>query len=191
MEDSIARLGYIGVMLGTFLEGETTILLAGIFAKFGYLELKHVMFFSFLGTFIGDCTFFFLGKWFGKSVIDRYAFVRSKTTVANSIIHEYRHLILFMMRFLAGFRSIILMLLGCANVSSARFLLIDSVSSAIWSILVSLVGFTFANVVYIFVNDIKGYEKIVIPLVVVLAVAAIFFYRHFIKEKEEEEFDGD
>lgn len=191
MEDSIARLGYIGVMIGTFLEGETTILLAGIFAKFGYLDLKHVMFFSFLGTFVGDCAFFFLGKWFGKSVIDRYAFIRGKTMVANSIIHQYPHVILFMMRFLAGFRSIILLLLGCANVGSARFLLIDVASSAVWSVLVSLIGYSFANVVYIFVNDIKGYEKIVIPLVVVLAVAAIFFYRHFIKEKEEEEFDGD
>jgi hypothetical protein len=40
------------------------------------------------------------------------------------------------------------------------------------------------------VNDIKGYEKIVIPLAVVLAVAAIFLYRHFIKEKEEG-LDGD
>jgi membrane protein DedA with SNARE-associated domain len=191
MVDSIARLGYIGVMIGTFLEGETTILLAGIFAKFGYLDLKRVMFFSFLGTFAGDCSFFFLGKWFGKSVIERYAFLRGRATLANNIIHQYRHLILFMMRFLAGFRSIILLLLGCANVGSTRFLLVDFVSSAVWSVLVSLVGFTFANVVYIFVNDIKGYEKIVIPLVVVLAVAAIFLYRHFIKEKEEEEFHGD
>jgi membrane protein DedA with SNARE-associated domain len=190
MEDSIARLGYIGVMIGTFLEGETTILLAGIFAKFGYLELKHVMLFSFLGTFTGDCVFFFLGRWFGKSIIDRYAFLRNKTSVADSIIHQYRHLILFMMRFLAGFRSIILLLLGCTNLGSTRFLLTDSVLSAVWSVLVSLAGFTFANVVYIFVNDIKGYEKIVIPLAVVLAVAAIFLYRHFIKEKEEG-LDGD
>jgi membrane protein DedA with SNARE-associated domain len=193
MEDSIARLGYLGVLLGTFIEGETTILVAGIFAKLGYLKLKlpEVIFFSFLGTFFGDCSFFFLGKIFGKSVIERYEFLRKKAAVSRRIIYQYPHFIIFIMRFLAGFRSIILLLLGCANLGTSRFLVIDFVSSLIWSVVVSVIGFTFANLAYIFVHDIKGYEKIVIPLVVVPAVAAILLYRHLIKEKEEEQFNGD
>jgi membrane protein DedA with SNARE-associated domain len=190
MEDSIARLGYLGVLMGTFIEGETTILLAGIFAKFGYLSLREVILCAFLGTFLGDCCFFFLGKFFGKSVIERYEFLRTRATVAGKIIHQYGHLILFMMRFLAGFRSIILLLLGCANFKSSRFLIIDLALSLLWSIGVSVVGYTFARVVYIFVADIKGYEIVVIPVVVIPAVAAILFYHHFIREKEEEQFDG-
>ncbi len=96
---------------------------------------------------------------------------RGRST-SNKIIHQYGHLILFMMRFLAGFRSIILLLLGCANLSTSRFLLIDLASSLVWSILVSMVGYSFANVVYIFVSDTKGYEKIIIPLAVIAAVSA-------------------
>jgi membrane protein DedA with SNARE-associated domain len=191
MGDTVARLGYIGVLLGTFLEGETTILVAGIFAKLGFLQLNKVMVCSFIGTFVGDCTFFFLGKYFGRSIIGRYEFLQKRTALSNKIIHEYRHLILFIMRFLAGFRSVILVLLGCANVKTSRFLMIDLVSSLVWSIAVSVIGYSFANVVYIFVHDIKGYEKIVIPLVIVPAIAAILLYRHFIKEKEEEQFHGD
>lgn len=191
MEDSIAHLGYIGVLLGTFLEGETTILIAGIFAKLGYLELEKVMFFSFLGTFVGDCSFFLIGRLFGRPVIERCGFLRNRAFLSNKIIRQYPHLIIFVMRFLAGFRSIILLLLGCANVRTGRFLLADLVSSLVWSVIVSSVGYTFANVVYIFVNDITGYEKIVFPLVVVPAVAAILLYRHFIREKEEGQFDGD
>ncbi len=191
MEDSIARLGYLGVLLGTFIEGETTILLAGIFAKFGYLKLREVIIFSCIGTFIGDCSFFFLGKFFGNTVIERYEFFRTRTRLSSNIIHEYRHLILFIMRFLAGFRSIILLLLGCANVKASRFLIIDFLSSIVWSVAISLIGYSFANVVYIFVSDIKGYEKVIIPFVAVPAIAAILLYRHFIKEKEEEQFDDD
>ena len=191
MGDTVARLGYIGVLLGTFLEGETTILVAGIFAKFGFLQLHKVMLCSFIGTFVGDCSFFFLGKFFGRTLIGRYEILRQRTALSNKIIHQYRHLILFVMRFLAGFRSVILVLLGCANVSTSRFLLIDLISSLIWSIIVSFIGYSFANVVYIFVHDVKGYERIIIPLVVVPAIAAILLYRHFIKEKEEEQFHGD
>jgi membrane protein DedA with SNARE-associated domain len=189
MEDSIARLGYLGVLMGTFIEGETTILLAGIFAKFGYLKLREVILFAFLGTFFGDCCFFFLGKFFGRSVIERYEFLRTRAAVSGRIIHRYRHLIIFVMRFLAGFRSIILVLLGCTDVRSSRFVVIDMAACLVWSISISFVGFAFANVVYIFVSDIQGYEKIVIPLLVIPAIGAILFYRHFIKEKEEEEFD--
>ena len=191
MGDHVARWGYLGVFLGTFLEGETTILVAGIFAKLGYLKLQQVVFFSLLGTFIGDCSFFFLGKLFGKSVVERYEFLRTKAVLANKIIHQYGHLIVFIMRFLAGFRSIILLLLGCANLKTSRFLLIDFASSLIWSVVVSVVGYSFANVVYIFAADIKGYERIAVPFIVVPMIAVILFYRHVIKEKEEEHFHGD
>jgi membrane protein DedA with SNARE-associated domain len=191
MEDSIFHLGYIGVLLGTFFEGETTILLAGIFAKFGYLNILDVVFCSFLGTFLGDCCFFFLGKFFGKLIIEKYEFLRKRTALSKKIIHQYPHLILIIMRFLAGFRSIILLLLGFANVNTTRFLIIDFISSLVWSVAVSVIGYTFAKVVYIFVADIKGYEKIVIPLIVVPAILVILCYRHLIKEKEEEQFDGD
>ncbi len=191
MEDSLARLGYLGVLLGTFIEGETTLLLAGIFAKLGYLKLRDVLLFSFVGTFAGDCSFFFLGKVFGRSVIERYEFLRTRAKLSSRIILQYPHFIVFVMRFLAGFRSIILLLLGCANVKTSRFLIIDFISSVVWSVAISLIGYSFANVVYIFVNDIKGYEKIVIPFVVIPAITAILLYRHVIREKEEEQFHGD
>ncbi len=191
MEETISRLGYVGVAIGTFIEGETTILLAAIFAKLGFLKLRHVIFWSFIGTFAGDCSFFFLGKFFGRQIIERYDFLRRRAATSNKIIHQYGHLILFIMRFLAGFRSIILLLLGCANMASGRFLIIDVASSIIWAVIISIVGYSFANVVYIFVSDTKGYEKVIVPLAVMGAVAAILFYRHFIREKEEERFDGD
>ena len=191
MGETVARLGYIGVVLGTFLEGETTILVAGIFAKLGFFNLNRVMCCAFLGTFLGDCVFFFVGKYFGRSVIERYEFLRSRASLSNKIIHQNRHFILFIMRFLAGFRSIILVLLGCANVRTSRFLLIDISSSLVWSVCVSMLGYSFANVVYIFVRDVKGYEKIIIPIVIVPMIVLILLYRHVIKEKEEERFDGD
>lgn len=191
MDHWVYSLGYIGVFVGTFFEGETTILIAGIFAKLGYLKLKHVIFFSFIGTFAGDCFFFFLGKLFGRSIIGRYEFLRTKTRLSNQIIHQHGSLILYIMRFLAGFRTIILLLLGCANLRTSRFLMLDFISSLVWSTLISLVGYSFANVVYIFVSDAKGYEKVIIPLAVLLVITGILLYRHFIKEKEEEQFHGD
>ena len=95
--------GYIGVAIGTFFEGEATALLGGIFSQLGFLSLNRDILYACTGTFLGDCTFFFLGRLFGRTLIDRYQMLRSRTCFADEVIRRYGHLILFTMRFLAGF----------------------------------------------------------------------------------------
>ena len=177
--------GYIGVAIGTFFEGEATVLLGGIFSQLGLLSLNRVIFYACAGTFLGDCTFFFLGRLFGRTLIGRYQIMRSRTLFANKVIHRYGHLILFTMRFLAGFRTMILILLGCANMNIARFLVTDFLMAVLWAGLLSLLGYSFGNVIYIFVTDITRYQRLVVPMVVAGAITAILFYRYFVRRKEE------
>lgn len=176
--------GYIGVFVGTFFEGEATILLGGIFSQLGYLRLSKVMMYACAGTFLGDCTFFFLGKLFGRRLIERYEHLRLRVALADGFIRRYGNVILFMMRFLAGFRSVILLLLGCTTMGVTRFLITDFLLAACWAALVSVLGHTFGNVVYIFVTDVKGYERLVVPVVIGLAVMAIMLYRYFVRKNE-------
>jgi len=42
------------------------------------------------------------------------------------------------------------------------------------------------NVVYIFVTDVKGYERMIVPVVIALAVLAIILYRYFVRKNEGE-----
>jgi membrane protein DedA with SNARE-associated domain len=190
MESWIARYGYLGIFLGCFMEGETTILIGAMFAKLGFLSLTQVIFCSLLGTFMGDCTFFFLGRYFGRSLLKRFQFLQRKTDLARRIINRYGNLIVAVMRLLAGFRAAILVLLGCSHFGGLRFLALDFLATATWAVCVSLIGYSFANVAYIFVRDVRGYEGMIIPLVVVIAVLVILFYKHVVREKEEE-FYGD
>lgn len=191
MEEWIARYGYLGILLGCFVEGETTILIGAIFAKFGYLRIGQVVFCSFLGTFLGDCSFFFLGRYFGRSLVERFKPLGRRTDLAHRIIERYGNLIVAVMRLLAGFRAAILVLLGCSPFGNVRFLVLDCLATAAWAALVSLLGYSFANVVYIFVSDVRGYERMLVPVIAVIVVLIILLYRHVVKEKEEEEFYGD
>ena len=177
--------GYIGVAIGTFFEGEATALLGGIFSQLGYLNLHRVILYACTGTFLGDCTFFLLGRLFGRSLIDRYEFMRSRTTFADKMIRRYGHLILFAMRFLAGFRTMILLLLGCTNMNIGRFLVTDFLMAVLWAGLLSFLGYSFGNVIYIFVEDVTRYHRLVVPVVVVGAITVILLYRYFVRKKEE------
>lgn len=185
MEAYIAQYGYIGIFIGTFLEGETTVLLGGIFAKLNYMDLKKVMFCAFLGTFIGDLSFFFLGRVVGRNYIERYDFLRTRAALADRIIRKHGHLIIFAIRFLVGIRSVVLLLLGCTGIRMGKFLFLDLVNSIFWSLFVSSAGYLFANVVYVFVYDIKKYEHLVVPLILVPVFVGIYVYRRMMKEKEK------
>jgi len=188
VDDYLAHYGYIAIIMGTFVEGETTVLLGGIFSKLNYMELHRVMLWAFAGTMLGDCTFFFLGKSVGRNVIEKFEFLRSKIPLANRIIKRYGNFILFLVRFFVGIRGIILILLGCTDIKKRTFFLYSTLSALIWSVAVSLIGFLFGEVVYIFAHDVKKYEIYVIPAVLTGAVALILIYRHIMKTKEEKSY---
>ncbi len=185
MEAYIAEYGYIGIFIGTFFEGETTVLLGGIFARLQYMDLNRVILWAFLGTFVGDCTFFSLGRLYGKNIIEKYEFLRSKISLANRIIRKHGKFIIFVTRFLVGIRAVILVLLGCTDIRLSRFIVFNAVNSLVWSIFITLIGYLFGNVVYVFVSDMNKYQNYIIPITLVAVSILILIYRHIMQEKEK------
>ncbi|HPU28792.1 MAG TPA: DedA family protein [Syntrophorhabdaceae bacterium] len=184
MEVYIEKFGYIGILLGTFFEGETTVLIGGILSKLGYMNIYKVFIFAFIGTFAGDFTFFSLGKAFGRNIVERYEFLSSKVPIADKIIKKHGNFIIFIIRFLVGIRAVVLLLLGCTNIKVSKFLFFSIANSILWSIVVSVIGYIFGNVVYIIVKDIKQYEWHIIGAIVIIILIIIFIYRHIMEKKE-------
>jgi membrane protein DedA with SNARE-associated domain len=145
-----------------------------------------VMFYAFAGTLAGDCTFFAIGRSFGRSITDRFEFIRNKVPLANKVIKRYGNFIIFIIRFLVGIRAVVLILLGCTNMKVGRFLMFSVLNSVCWSILVGLVGYLFGSVVFVFLDDIKKYETIIVPVVLGLVVLFILVYRYVVNKKERE-----
>ena len=57
----IENYGYAAILIGTFLEGETILVLAGVAAHQGYLVLTWVIIAAFVGSLCGDQLFFLFG----------------------------------------------------------------------------------------------------------------------------------
>ncbi len=185
MEASIATYGYAGIFVGTFLEGETTVVLGGIFSKLGYLDLRKVIFWAFLGTFAGDFTFFALGRVFGRSIIERFRFLKEKVPRANAVIRKYGNPIVFLVRFLVGIRGLVLLLLGCTDMKIRKFLLLSTANSLIWSVGIALLGYVFGKILYVFIHHIQTYEYYAMPAIVAVVLIAVVIYRHIVKEREK------
>jgi membrane protein DedA with SNARE-associated domain len=58
----LADHGYLAVLIGSLLEGETILVLAGFAAHQGHLSLPLVLAIAFVGGTFGDQIFFWLGR---------------------------------------------------------------------------------------------------------------------------------
>ena len=69
LESLLSTYGYPILLIGTFLEGETVLILGGFFAHLGYLSLNWVIVCGLCGTLFGDQLFFLIGRHHGKTVL--------------------------------------------------------------------------------------------------------------------------
>jgi membrane protein DedA with SNARE-associated domain len=63
--------GYRAVLVGTFLEGETILVLGGVLARIGYLHLHEVILRAFIGSLCGDQLFFYLGRSRSRKILSK------------------------------------------------------------------------------------------------------------------------
>jgi membrane protein DedA with SNARE-associated domain len=198
MEDFIATYGYPAILAGTFLEGETTVLGAGYLASLDYLSLPWVALCAFLGTWIGDSTYFFIGRRWGRTVLEKRPAWRPAVGRALGLLHRYHAIFILTFRFVYGVRTISPFAIGMSGVSPARFLLLNMIACAIWAVLFSSVGYLVGSALSSTVEQTELYEVYVAGLVVAVGMilwliqARVFRRRrHLAAETRQRERQGD
>ena len=68
----VAEYGYPAALLGALFEGETVLVLAGLFAHRGVLDLPLLVALGALGGALGDIAYFTLGRRYGAALLERY-----------------------------------------------------------------------------------------------------------------------
>ncbi|MDO8590670.1 MAG: DedA family protein, partial [bacterium] len=67
--DFIVSYGYVAILLGSFFEGETILIIGGLAVHQGLLDLPLVFLCSLAGTLVSDNTFFLLGRYKGHKLV--------------------------------------------------------------------------------------------------------------------------
>ena len=81
--------GYPVVFLGTLLEGETVLLLAGLAARAGYLELPWVIATAWAGAVTGEQIWFQVGRRHGERLLRRFPMLKSKARRMSALLERY------------------------------------------------------------------------------------------------------
>ncbi len=141
MDDVIAQLGYVTLFIGTFLEGESVLALAGVAASYGYLTFEYVVAVAALGAFLGDQVCFFIGRRYGATVMARYPRLAAKAPRVERLVHRWNAPAVVALRFLYGLRIAGPIVIGSFGISPWRLAFFNAIGAAIWAPIVAGVGY--------------------------------------------------
>ncbi len=154
----LQQYGYLLLFIGTFVEGESLLLLAGYFAHRGYLDLGGVIATALVAAVGGDQLFFHLGRRHAKDVLARFPRLRDKVNAALLRVERHQVKVVLTMRFLWGLRIALPLALGLTTMDARRFFWLNLLSAAVWSCAFALTGFAASRLVARLVEDLHRYE---------------------------------
>jgi len=179
LEELISSYGYAAIAVGTFLEGETILILGSFAAHRGYLELPWVIVSAFFGTLFGDQLYFYIGRTKGKEAIEKHAkgkhaHWKSKAEKVFLLLDKHQIWLILGFRFLYGLRTVTPFIIGASRVSPFRFLILNIIGAFIWAVVVGILGYLFGHALEILMGDIKNYELLIFALLSVVGVCVWF-----------------
>jgi membrane protein DedA with SNARE-associated domain len=181
MEELIATYGYPAILLGTFFEGETIVLIAGYLASRDYLLLQWVIGCAFLGTWVGDSLYFFIGRRWGDKLLARWPQWRPAADRALGLLHRYHTIFILSFRFFYGLRTISPFVIGMSKVPTSRFLALNFIASIVWASIFSSAGFLLGTMLESVIAKVERYELYL--LCGIAAVGMIVWLVHWMRAR--------
>ena len=175
-EALIQDFGYLAIVLGTFLEGESTLVFAAYLSHDAYLKFSGVIIAAFIGTLAADQMYFHIGRLKGKAYIDSKPRWRAKSRKIMKLIERNHLFIILGFRFFYGFRIVTPLILGTTSVSSIRYLALNSIGVMTWALVFGSIGYYFGTGVDTIFATFELYREWIIGSIVLLI---ILLWLHF------------
>ncbi|MGQ0653312.1 MAG: DedA family protein [Betaproteobacteria bacterium] len=177
MEDLVSQFGYIAVFVGTFLEGETVLALAGVAAAHGFLSFAGVVAIAVCGAFLGDQVCFFVGRRYGHRMLARFPGLAAKAPRVQALLRRWDAPAVIVLRFLYGLRIAGPIVIGTCGISPWRLALFNFIGALIWAPLVAGVGYLAGYALHEWLGRLKHAQLGLLVLAVLAAAIAWYVVR--------------
>jgi len=170
----VSEYGLIIIFVGMIFEGTAMILVTGFLCYMGVFSLREAWIISFLGAIIGDHIWFYLGRSYGKKIINKYPIFQKKFTQTLSHIHAKADFVALFERFIYGGGIIFPFTLGIENYSKKRYLLFDLIGDSIWAIIGIGLGYYFSNGIEMLFGKIERVEHFLLFGIIIVGIVWFF-----------------
>jgi membrane protein DedA with SNARE-associated domain len=141
VEEFLNQYGYLALLFGTFMEGETAILMASSLIYRGVFDFPLTVIAAFMGSFVSDWIYYLIGRLNGKYFLAKRPKLNTKVKPVTDFFHQHKYQILFSYRFLYGFRILIPVVIGMSGLRPLSFLFYSTVTGLLWATTVSTTGY--------------------------------------------------
>jgi membrane protein DedA with SNARE-associated domain len=172
LESFVQSYGYAALFVGTLLEGETILIMAGIMAHMGLMKLPLVILVALLGGFLGDQFYFFLGRHRGVVLLDRHPAWKGRAEKVHRTMRRYRNGIMLGFRFVYGMRIITPLILGTdRTIRVWWFMLLNLIGAGFWSAIIATGAYFFGRVLKVLLADVAHYELALLLFILLTGIA--------------------
>lgn len=142
MEEFILRLAaeyhyltYPLVLVATFIEGETIVILMGAASSAGELPInvELLALAAFAGSFCGDQLYYLIGRRYGAPLLNRWPTLGHKIEWAFQLVKDHPTLFILSFRFIYGIRNIAPFVIGISGVPRLRYMVLNFIAAMVWA----------------------------------------------------------
>lgn len=188
ISELIETYGIYAVFVLCTVEGDITLLLSGAMAHggfFGQWSFWKVFLAGTIGGMVGDSIAYLIGRIFRESVKD-YRFYKIAQPRIERLIDKFGGFAIIISKYIYGIRAAMCLSYGIGKMPYTRFLLLDTLSCAVWSLMLAGVGYFFSGAITGIIGDFK---QIGVALFFIVLVGVVAFYvieRYWLSEKVED-----
>jgi membrane protein DedA with SNARE-associated domain len=162
--------GYPAAFLGSMLEGETILVLAGLAAHRGHLSLPTVWVLAAFGGTLGDSIYFALGRRYGEELIARFPRFRPAIARVHRLIDRGPIVSVIAVRFLYGVRLAGPVVIGTSGMRLSHFVFWNLCGALMWSATWLGLGYALGEVAQRLLGNVAHIERELFFVVLVFAV---------------------
>ena len=169
--------GYIILFLWCIMEGEMALIMAGILAHTTHMHITLAIFVAGIGGFVGDQIYFYLGRYNKKYIAKKLHTQRRKFAIAHILLKKYGWPIIFLQRYMYGFRVIIPMCIGLTGYSAKKYAFINLISAWCWAAITIIPAWILGEHILDVLNKAKEHWYVAVPVVAIFLGVLLFAFK--------------
>jgi membrane protein DedA with SNARE-associated domain len=188
VNDLLFQYGLYALFILVMLEGDITLLLAGVLAHsafFGDYSFARVLLWGTIGGCLSDNLAYFAGRGFSEGV-RQFRFYRAAQPRLQRLTTKFGPLSIFLSKYIYGLRWASCVFYGVGHMPYLRFLLLSFASCFMWVSILAGAGYFFSGAVMRFIGDFQRLGKVLLIIVLLGIVAFYWIERFWLSPKVEE-----
>ncbi len=139
-----------GLAVGFFLPGDSLLVVSGLFAAAGKLNVLGILVAFFMGSVVGDSTGYWTGRYMGKRLFNRedsWIFKPSRVDKAKKFFDKHGAKTIVLARFVPIVRTFAPIVIGATEMPYLKFLSFSLVGGFLWIFSMVLAGYFLGGIV--------------------------------------------